>query len=109
MQKGITISYAVKELKQTRHAAKVPGMKTSLGIPDILVGKKAIGQRISIEFFDDESRSTTTWFKGTVIAYSRKGYVVTFDGCGPEENETIRSLRTVYRKEKLSDLYNYYY
>ena len=31
--------------------------------------------------------------KGTVISYSRKGYVISFDGCGPEENEVIYSLK----------------
>ena len=101
MQKGITISYAVKEHKRTRRAAEVPEKKTSLGIPDISVGKKVIGLRISVEFFDDESRSTTTWFKGTVIAYSRRGYVVTFDGCGPEENETIRTLKDSIQKGEI--------
>jgi len=36
-----------------------------------------------------------------VIAYSRKGYVVTFDGCGPEENETIKSLKQSQSKGEL--------
>ena len=39
------------------------------------------------------ARTSTTWLKGTVISYSRNGYVVSFDGCGPEENEMIYSLK----------------
>ena len=70
------------------------------GLLEIPAGKKAIGLRIAGEFFDD-SRSTTTWFKGTVIAYSRWGYVVIFDGCGPEENETIRFLKENIEKREI--------
>ena len=33
----------------------------------------------------------------TVISYSRKGYVVLFDGFVPEENEVVKSLN----KERL--------
>ena len=46
-----------------------------------------------MEFFDEDNDETTTWHKGTVISYDRKEYVVTFDGCGPEENEVVRSLK----------------
>ena len=48
--------------------------RSSLGIFEVLVGKKAIGRRISLNFL----MMKTTWFKGTVIAYSCRGYVVTF-------------------------------
>ena len=53
--------------------------------------KRTVGRRVSVEFYGD-SRTSTTWFKGTVISYSRKGYMVSFDGRGPEENEVIYSL-----------------
>ena len=56
-------------------------------------GKKAIGLWVSVEYYSNESRSSTTWYKGTVISYSRKGYVISFDRFGPEENETIHSLK----------------
>ena len=48
------------------------------------VGKRAVGLRVSMEFLNDES---TTWYKGTVISYSRKRYIVLFDGGDPEENK----------------------
>jgi len=37
-----------------------------------------------MEFLNDDE--STTWYKGTVISYLRKGYIVSFDGCGQEEN-----------------------
>ena len=55
------------------------------------VGKRAVGLRVSMEFLNDDE--STTWYKGTVISYSRKGYIVSFDGCGPEENEVVKSLK----------------
>jgi len=33
-----------------------------------------------------------------VIAYNKQGYIVTFDGCGPEDNETIKSLKKAIEK-----------
>ena len=51
------------------------------------VGKRAVGLHVSMEFFDGDNDETTTWYKGSVISYSRRGYIVTFDGFGPEENE----------------------
>jgi len=35
----------------------------------------------------------TTWYNGTIISYSRRGYVLLFDGFGPEENEVVKSLK----------------
>jgi len=63
---------------------------TSESIPS---GKWAIGTRLSVEFYTDDSQQATTWYEGTVISYNRQqGYVITFDGFGPEENESIRCL-----------------
>ena len=58
------------------------------------------------EFFDDDSQSTTTWYQGTIIAYKpREGHIVSFDGCGPEENELIiniiRSLKKAVEKGEI--------
>ena len=40
-----------------------------------------------MEFYNDDSQQETTWFKGTVILYSRQqSYVITLNGFGPEEN-----------------------
>ena len=56
------------------------------------VGKRVVGLWVSMEFLNDDE--STTWFKGTVIiSYSRKGYIVSFDGCGLEENEVVKSLK----------------
>ena len=52
-----------------------------------------------MEFYNDYSQQGTTWYKGTVISYSRQqGYVITFDGLGPEENEHIKCLRKAFEK-----------
>lgn len=61
-------------------------------------GKKSIGTRVSVEFYDDNSKESTTWYKGTVIAYNKEGYLVTFDGCGLEDNEVIKSLKKTVEK-----------
>ena len=50
--------------------------------------------RLSVEFYTDGSKQNTTWYKGTFISYSRQiGYVISFYVYGPEENETINSLK----------------
>ena len=64
-------------------------------------GKKAIGLRLSIEYYDDESQIVTKWYKVTVIRHTRKGYLLTFDGCGPQENETIKSLQQGVEKGEI--------
>ena len=91
-EKGVSISYRVtKSHRRTRRAPKAPEKRAAL--TPLSSGKRAVGLRVSVEFYNDDSRTSTTWFKGTVISYSRKGYVVSFDGCGPEENEVIYSLK----------------
>ena len=89
--RGVTISYRTKKvIKRNRRPAKAPEKRTAL-LPR---GKKAIGLRVSVEYYVDESQSTTKWYKGTVIAYSRKmGYTISYDGCGPEDNEVVHSLK----------------
>ena len=86
---NITISYNPKKHKRNYHHKAKCSKFVASNIP---VGKRAVGLRVSMEFFDDDNE-TTTWYKGTVISYNRKGYVVTFDGCGPEKNEVVRSLK----------------
>ena len=91
-EKGVSISYRVtKSHRRTRHAPKAPEKKAAL--TPLPTGKRAVGLRVSMEFYNDDSRKFTRWFKGTVISYSHKGYVVSFDDCGPEENEVIHSLK----------------
>ena len=56
-----------------------------------------MGTRVSVEFYNDDMHKATTWYKGTVISYNRfKGYAISFDGCGSEENEVIRSLKKAF-------------
>ena len=57
---------------------------------------------LSVEFYTDESKQNTTWYKGMVISYSRQsGYVVSFDGYGPEDNETIKSLKKAAERNEI--------
>ena len=65
-------------------------------------GKKAIGVRVSAEFYDDEdgpNDNATKWYRGTIIAYNKltRAYCE-FDGYGPEHNETIKSFRKVIER-----------
>jgi len=79
---GVTISYSTRKQRKTRHPPKAPESRSAF----IPLGKKAIGLRVSVEFYENDQQ-TTRWFKGTVISYSQNGYIITFDGCGPDENE----------------------
>ena len=42
---------------------------------------------------EEEGRQTTKWYKGTIIVYSKRRHVVTFDGYGIEQYETVRYLK----------------
>ena len=53
---------------------------------------------MSVEFYDDSSKVSTTWYKGTVIGYNKEGHIVTIDRCGPEDNEVIKSLKKAVEK-----------
>ena len=88
VQAGVTISYSTRKQRRTRRPSKAPESRSAI----VPVGKKAIGLRVSVEFYENDQQ-TTRWFKGTVISYSRKGYIITFDGCGPDENELVKSLK----------------
>ena len=90
---GVTISYSTKKQKKKRRHPKAPESKSALGINKVPSVKKAVGLRVVVEYYLDDLQTATRWYKGTVISYSRKGYVITFDGCGPEENEFFRSLK----------------
>ena len=97
---NVTISYQVNPRKRRHRPAKPPEKKTSLcPVPK---GNKAIGCRVNVDFYEDEegeNHQITKWYKGTIIAYSKKGHVVTFDGYGPEHNETIKQLKSVEKGE----------
>ena len=77
---NITISYNAK--KNNRSYRRYKTAKHSKSVTsDLPASKRAVGLRVSMEFFNDDNYESTTWYKGTVISYSRRGYVVTFDGC----------------------------
>ena len=85
-----------KSHRRTQHVPKAPEKRAAL--TPLPTGKRAVGLTVSVEFYNDDSRK---WFKGTVISYSRKGYMVSFDGCGPEENEVIHSLKQRINKREV--------
>ena len=92
---GVTISYQTKKQRRTRRPSKAPESRLAI-VPS---GKKSVGLRVSIEFYEND-RQITRWYKGTVIFYSRKGYIITFDGCGPDEDEVVKSLKQEVEKGK---------
>ena len=60
-------------------------------------GKRAIGTH-----FANDNQSNTTWYQGTIIAYNpRKCHIVSFDVCGLEENELIKSLKKAVEKDEI--------
>jgi len=92
---NVTISYQVAKRKRSRRPPKAPESRGLLCV--VPQGKRAIGTRVSVEFYDDDdgnaNKYATKWYRGTIIAYSKQGHTVSFDGYGPEHNETIKSLR----------------
>ena len=42
---------------------------------------------------DGADDNATKWYRGTIIVYNKRGNTVSFDGYGPEHNETNKSLR----------------
>jgi len=105
---NVTISYQTKSRQRTRRPAKPPEKRSSFqsitssgSVQCVPAGRSAIGRRVSVEFYNDADCKTTTWYKGTIIAHNKKGYLITFDGCGPEENELIKSLKKAIEKGEL--------
>ena len=53
---------------------------------------------------DDDTQSITTWYQGTIIVYKPwQSHIVSFDGCGPKENELIRSLNKEFKLKGKQD------
>ena len=96
---GVTISYSTRKQRRMRCPPKAPQSRPAI-VPS---GKKAVGLRVSVEFYENDQQ-TTSWYKGTVISYSRNGYVITFDGCGPDENELVKSLKQGVEKGEIKVL-----
>ena len=57
-----------------------------------------------MEFYNDPDNSATTWYKETVIRYNKQGYLISFDDCGPEDNEIIKSLKKSIEKGEVKIL-----
>ena len=86
-------------LTRRRRPPKAPEKAIQLAVP---TGKRAIDMHLSAEFYTDESKQNTTWYKGIVISYSRQcGYVISFDGYSPEDNETIKSLKKAAERNEI--------
>ena len=73
---NITISYQVKPRNRARRPLKPPEKRFALSSKSkqskvAPTGKRAIGTRVSVEFYNDPSNSTTTWYTGAVIRYNR--------------------------------------
>ena len=101
---NVTISYRARPRQKKFKPSKPPEKHSLLQIKKIPNGSRAIGTRVSVEFYDDDNHTTTTWFKGTVISYSQQCYIITFDGCGPEHNEIVKSLKGAVEKGELKIL-----
>jgi len=96
---GVTISYKTKKRKRNCRPSKAPERRAALGIP---CGKKAVGLQVAVEYYIcSDDQQSTKWYKGSVISYTSRGYVVTFDGCGPDENDTIRSIKQGIEKGEI--------
>ena len=60
---NMTISYHSKQRQRSRRPPKAPEKVIQYVIP---TGKRAIGMRLSAEFYNNDSKKTTTWYKETV-------------------------------------------
>ena len=70
---NIIISYQTKSRKRSHRPPKPPEKRSALSSRYVPTGKKSIGTRVSVEFYDDSSKVSTAWYKGTVIAYNKEG------------------------------------
>ena len=53
-------------------------------------GEKAVNHRVEVEY---EFERETKWLRGRIIMYSRtRGYLVSFDGLGPEHNQWEKKI-----------------
>ena len=58
-QAGVTISYSTKRQRRAWRPSKAPESKAA----NIPTGKKAIGIRLSVEFYEDVDQQGTQWYK----------------------------------------------
>ena len=98
---GVTISYSMKKQRKIRDIPKPQKVNLHWALIKYLQEKSCRTSDIAVEYYLDDQQTATHWYKGTVISYSRKGYVITFDGCGPEDNEIFRSLKQGVDKGEL--------
>ena len=84
---GVTISYSTKKQRKKGDIPRPQKVNLHWALIKYLQ-EKAVGLWVAVEYYLDDLQIATRWYKGTVISYSRKGYVIIIDGCGPEENES---------------------
>ena len=82
---NITITYNTREKKnlqtsKTLRKAIIIAWKHS---QQYSYSKKAIGAHASVEFYNDPEHKSTRWYKGTVIAHNKQGYLINFNEYGP--------------------------
>ena len=62
-----------------------PYSKKRLKKKKIAKGKLGVNHHVRVNYFEDESDTSTKWYSDKIIGYDRsKGYLVRFHGCGPE-------------------------
>ena len=100
VRSGTSVSYRNTKRKARKRRGATGTMGNALNPPDTKKrmktkkcpkGEKAVQHRVEIYY--DKEDGTSSWERGTIIMYSKtKGYLVQFDGCGPENNKWEKKI-----------------
>ena len=101
----------VEPRQRTQRPLKPPERRSALSSKskhrkDIPIGKGAIGTCISVEFYIDSALCFHYMLQSNhyIIRYNKQGYLITFDDCGPEDNEIIKLLKKSVEKREIKIL-----
>ena len=98
----MTISNQTKLRHKKFKPLKQPEKRSLLHIKKVPSGSRAIGTGVSAKFCVLMTATLPQHgYEGTVISYSRQCYVISLDGCGPEHNEIMKSLKSAVEKGEL--------